>query len=85
MKKYFFTFGSNHFVPKGMEHEGKSLMRYYVTIEAEDMSTARGIMFNRYKDKWSFCYEEHQFENSIAQYSLIEFEKIIQDQPAKNS
>lgn len=85
MKKYFFTFGSNHFVPKGMELEGTCLFRYYVTIEAEDMSTARGIMFNRYKDKWSFCYEEHQFENSIAQFNLTEFEKIVQDQPAKNS
>lgn len=85
MKKYFFTFGSNHFVPKGMELEGKCLFRYYVTIEAEDTNTARQIMFNRYGDKWSFCYPENQFDSAIGQFNLTEFEHIIQEQPAKKS
>ena len=85
MKKYFFTFGSNHFGLPGTPMEGKTLFRYYVTIEAENEMTARQTMFARYKDKWSFSYNEDQFESSIAKYHLTELERIIQDQPVKSA
>lgn len=85
MKKYYFTFGSNHLGLPGTPMEGKTLFRYYVTVEAENMGVARGLMFARYKDKWSFCYCEDQFEDAIGRFNLTEYERIIQDQPAKTA
>jgi len=78
MKKYYFTFGGNHFAPAGTADEGKSLFRYYVEIEADNENTARGLMFARYSNKWSMVYSEEQFEDSIAKYGLQKYEEITQ-------
>lgn len=84
MKKYYFTFGSNHTVPetkdfKDSPMQGRSLGRSYVTIEADDENTARQMMFARYGAKWSFSYNESQFDDCIAKYHLTEFEKLVQE------
>ena len=67
MKNYYFTFGSGHH-----DIHGRSLMGYYVKIEAEDSMTARILMFDCFGAKWAFQYSEEKFLSQIAQYNLQE-------------
>ena len=50
MKKIYFTFGA------GQQNEG-----CYTVIEAEDWSSARNQMNQRFGNKWSFQYDESQW------------------------
>lgn len=76
MEKYYFTFGSNHLAPETTETPGLSLGQYYVEITAEDMNQARSIMFERYSDKWAFCYSEKQFQPQINIFGLTKYESL---------
>lgn len=80
MQKFYFTFGSVHTCPdtpnfRKAKMVGKSLMRYYVTIEG-DYETTRQAMFARYGVKWAFQYQEDQYEDSIKKFNLQELEFI---------
>lgn len=88
MKKYYFTFGHNHLVPdtenfKDHPMTGRSLQRFYVTVEADTEQLARQLMFERYSDKWSFSYPENQYKDAIERFKLIEFERLVQVNPVK--
>lgn len=64
MSKFYFTFGSGHH-----DTHGRSLLGYYVEIEAKDYMSARTSMFNHFGDKWAFQYDESQYEEAIAKYN----------------
>lgn len=65
MKTFYFTFGSGHHDTKG-----RSLLGWYTSIEAEDAMTARKQMFEKFGEKWSFQYEDPDFQDQIKTYNL---------------
>lgn len=67
MENFYFTFGSGHH-----DIHGRSLMGYYVKIEAKNYSDARRIMFEYFGEKWSFQYMEDKFQEQISRFNLEE-------------
>ena len=67
METYYFTFGSGHH-----DTHGRSLMGYYVKIEAKDYMSARRVMFDYFGEKWSFQYPEEKFSEQIERFNLEE-------------
>ena len=67
MENFYFTFGSGHH-----DIHGRSLMGYYVKIEAKNYSDARRIMFEHFGEKWSFQYTEDKFQDQISRFNLEE-------------
>lgn len=65
MKPWFFTFGC------GQEHANK-----YVRIFASDHENARRLMFDHYGQKWSFQYDEKDFEGQPQEYGITELETL---------
>lgn len=66
MKNYYFTFGTDHNLLDGT-HMDKS----WVRVGAEDYGAARKLFVDKFAipyigkaDKWSFQYEESNFESS---------------------
>lgn len=78
MKKHFFTFGFNHYIPNNYSNAGKTLGNYYVVIEAECELTATKVMNDRFGERWSMQYTEKEFEGQILELYLTEFEYIQQ-------
>lgn len=67
MEIFYFTFGSGHH-----DTRGRSLLGYYVKIEAKDYADARRIMFEHFGEKWSFQYPEDKFMEQIERFNLEE-------------
>lgn len=67
MENFYFTFGYGHH-----DTHGRSLMGYYVKIEAKDSPNARRIMFENFGDKWAFEYPEDKFTEQIDRFNLEE-------------
>lgn len=66
MKNFYFTFGQAHY-----SEDGTAMADYYVTVTAPDYITARGYFCQHFAlpimgrpDKWSFQYEEDDFDKS---------------------
>jgi hypothetical protein len=55
---YYFTFGQSHTHPQTDE----PLKDYWVEVLGVDYGEARALMFQYYGAKWSFQYNEHEFE-----------------------
>lgn len=55
MQSFYFTFGQDHrHKVRGKEFNRDTVVR----IVAEDQGTAREVMFDWFKDKWSMQYSE---------------------------
>ncbi len=65
MNKYYFTLGSGHH-----DSRGRSLLGYYVVIEASDEMEARRAYHAKYGDKWAGTYKDPDFQRQIAEYNL---------------
>lgn len=65
MKTYYFTFGSGHH-----DTRGRSLMGWYTSIEAESVLEARQKYYEKFGEKWSFTYEDPEFQEQIKRFDL---------------
>lgn len=82
MKKFFFTFGSNHYTSEGIP-----MRDFWVTVHAPGYDKARELFIDRFSsvymdapDKWSFQYSEKSFSPEYfpnGEYCLIEEENEI--------
>jgi len=77
MKKYYFTFGGNHYTT-----DGTCMRDYYVVVSAPDYGTARNHFCQHFAlpmmgnaSKWSFQYEEKDFKFHF--FPAGEFEHLI--------
>jgi hypothetical protein len=67
MKKFYFTFGSNH-----IDVLGNSLGNFYVIVQAENYADARTKMIMVRGAKWSFVYSEDEFGDQAERFDLSE-------------
>lgn len=76
MKKYIFTFGL-----------GQRNKDYIQIIYAKDREAARKLMFEVYGNKWSWQYDEKQWEvtlkNCPLMRDLIPLENVIMQEPVE--
>lgn len=63
MKKFYFTFGINHFT-----NDGQSLQNEFIIVESLDWDKARSIFIREFSSKelptpssWSWQYTEEEF------------------------
>lgn len=59
MEKFYLTFGSRYAYEPHPTFPAAT-PDGYVTIVAEDYSTARAFAFETFGDRWSSIYEEHE-------------------------
>ena len=67
MKKYYFTFGFDHW------YKEIGLANMYFVIEAEDSDVARIEMFKIFDNKWAMQYSEKEGLRIIEKWNLQEF------------
>lgn len=84
LKKYYFTFGTNHTHPE----TGDSMGDYWVEVHAENDNEARTIVISKFGLKWSIQYDPETFEQRWFPkgcYEILkkEFEVVLNKMPFK--
>ena len=79
MKKYYFTFGPQHFTKEGLNLED-----YYVTVEAFNGQQARSLFLNHFMRKemnslsdFSYQYDEEDFREIQEHCTAGEYRKFV--------
>ena len=62
MKKFYLTFGSDH-----------PLSENWIEIEAEDLFKARALAFDKFGQKWSWMYDEEEWNSGNSANSWMTF------------
>jgi hypothetical protein len=69
MNSYYFTFGLD-----------SPFSEQYVKINAEDVLTARNMMFALFGSQWAFCYSEKEIKDLRQKYNYTELMELFQSE-----